>query len=97
MYLFSVQDVKNENRFSPPVCVPSVPDMQRAIIQMLSQNPNNIWAQFPEDYRVFRVATFEVDTGSVIPMPHGPEWIVNMVDLVRKPANAVPFNKEDVK
>lgn len=86
MYLFSIQDIKNDNRFSPPVAIPSVPDMQRSLMQMLRDNPKHLWAQFPEDYRLFRVGSFVIDTGEVFQAEKGPEFILNMTDLVKKEA-----------
>lgn len=83
MYLFSIQDVKT-GKFNPPFSATSVPDVQRSYVAMMRdpQHAKSMFVQFPEDYRVFRVAAFSIDMGEVHPTPGGPEFLFNMTDIV---------------
>lgn len=72
MKLFAIKDIKAE-RYSPPQSSTSEGTFLRDIQSALSQPPQqpNPFFDHPEDFQLFEVGSFDVDTGVVTPCnPH---------------------------
>lgn len=61
--LYSVEDVKAA-RFNPPFTADTHVDAIRAFAKPC-QNPESLWNQYPTDYRLMFIGTFDNITGEV--------------------------------
>lgn len=62
--LFSIKDAKADV-FSLPFCRQNAGIAMRFIQQVVSQEPRHEWAQFSEDFSLYRVGTFDQVLGVV--------------------------------
>lgn len=79
--MFSVQDVK-AGVFNPPQCFNNVETMKRAFTREFNKE-NSMVNQFPHDFRVFKVGTYNDGTGEVTKLPT-PKLVLEIKDIVGK-------------
>lgn len=84
--MVSIKDEKT-GTFNPPNAVPSIPDLVRSLSLAAKNNPDVLFAQFPSDFSVWRLGSWNSDSG-IMDVLVSPEFLFNMVNI---------FNKEGVK
>jgi len=77
LMMFAVQDLK-AGSWNAPFTAINVETAKRQVVQWLL-NPQTTIAQFPEDFRLFSIGTYNVDTGYVVGV--GPEFICDCLSL----------------
>ena len=87
--MYSIYDVKSEF-YGTPVLFHSEEDAKRGFASLLS-NPNtkSMYADYPEDYRIFQIGTFNDNNGSLDTLKT-PKLICELVSLQRTPAQTLP-------
>jgi len=68
MKLFTILDVK-ANHFLKPMVEPSTAQAMRAF-EVAANNPDSTFSMFPDDFALMEIASFDVQTGSISPLPH---------------------------
>lgn len=82
--LYAVYDRKSLT-YMRPMYVAHMIEIQRILIQNLKQD-NSIIGQFPEDYEVYKLGTFNLSTAEYIILPK-PVFMFNITELMESPTS----------
>lgn len=92
MKLFSVKDMK-AGLFFPPNCSRSIPEAIRNF-ESVANKGDNLFSQYPNDFRLFHLADFNEETGAISILEHMSD-LGAAADFIRpQSANTLPFPKE---
>lgn len=84
LQMYSIYD-KKVGTYSTPVFAKNVVDIQRSLIQALKEKSSLLF-QFPADYALYLVGTFDQDLGAVIsPFTPGPQFTLEIASLMEVP------------
>lgn len=91
MKIFAVKDMKAQT-FNRPNSANSIPDMVRSF-EMAINDGESIMSRFPNDFRLFHLADFNIESGEILPL-HTPTDLGSAADFVKvKPAqSSLPFS-----
>lgn len=78
--LYSIKDAKTGG-FTPPIASAHVQDVIRAFKRRLTdKQKGDNYAEFPEDYSIWEVGTFDTETGVTNPLQN-PKHVVSLISL----------------
>lgn len=82
--VFSVFDVKAAH-YGQPFFMANRGAAQRAIQMQLRQDQSSLLAQYPADFQLYQLGTFDDDSGLFNPV--SPQFIISVADLVEVTSN----------
>lgn len=84
LQMYSIYD-KKVGTYGAPTFSKNVVEIQRSIINVLREG-KSLLSQFPADYALYLVGTFDQDLGAIIhPFTPGPQFTLEIASLLEAP------------
>ena len=94
MNVYSIHDTKAE-RFTPPFLAPTDEEAKRCVFMAVRGN-SGMLSQFPEDFTLFRVATWDECSGVIEPIESVAVGnVLVILSAFHKPVESEPVEKQD--
>lgn len=85
LQMYAIMD-KKTGSFERPFFVKHVAEATRSVQQALKQNHDSFLSQYPEDYSLWLVGSFDPSNGGIMPPNNlAPQWTIEVASLMPPP------------